>query len=243
VPGSTSSSSSKPNGGDLPQQRGFLRVTIDGKAVLLRDVKVSEWFARYVYELVSAGVASGYRDARGTPTGEFGPANPVTYAEIAKMALLVAGKDVSPTGTPQNHSARGQWSAPYIRAAEDLQVSVFTRALDVNRPATRGAVAQIVLESLGIPLSPGTASYGDLPPSHPHADALQTATALGIMGGDTNRDGSPKGTIRPDDPITHSASVMGHAFPSTKSITQHPRTCGPSPRQWERMSSLSHPAS
>src|SRR5262249_16933219 len=34
-----------------------------------------------------------------------------------------------------------------------------------------------------------------------------------------------------------------HSFPSTKSTTQHPRTCSPSLRQCFKMSALSHPAS
>ncbi len=34
-----------------------------------------------------------------------------------------------------------------------------------------------------------------------------------------------------------------HSLPSTRSTAQHPRTCGPGPRQWSRMSALSHPAS
>ena len=41
----------------------------------------------------------------------------------------------------------------------------------------------------------------------------------------------------------HGHSHPAHAFPSTRSTTQHPRTCGPGPRQWSRTSSLSHPAS
>lgn len=32
-----------------------------------------------------------------------------------------------------------------------------------------------------------------------------------------------------------------YSLPSTRSTTQHPRTCGPLPRQWVRMSSLVHP--
>jgi hypothetical protein len=34
-----------------------------------------------------------------------------------------------------------------------------------------------------------------------------------------------------------------HYFPRIKSTTQHPRTCGPGPRQWDRMSALSQLAS
>ena len=34
-----------------------------------------------------------------------------------------------------------------------------------------------------------------------------------------------------------------HSFPSRRSTTQHPRTCGPAPRQWSRMSASVQPAS
>ena len=40
-----------------------------------------------------------------------------------------------------------------------------------------------------------------------------------------------------------SVESNGYCLPSTKSTTQHPRTCGPGPRQWPKISSLSHPAS
>ncbi len=41
-----------------------------------------------------------------------------------------------------------------------------------------------------------------------------------------------------------SALKKDHSFPSTRSTTQHPRTCvALASRQWLRMSSLSHPAS
>src|SRR5262249_55674005 len=44
---------------------------------------------------------------------------------------------------------------------------------------------------------------------------------------------------RPVDPTRRAA----HPLPKTRSTTQQPRTCGPGPRQWLRMSSLSQPAS
>src|SRR5206468_3299028 len=34
-----------------------------------------------------------------------------------------------------------------------------------------------------------------------------------------------------------------YSLPRTRSTTQHPRTCGPGPRQWPSTSSLVHPAS
>lgn len=182
--------------------RGLLEVEIDGKAVIFKDVPAREWFASYVWKVIEAGVASGYRDARGRLTGEYGPANPVTYAEIAKMALEAAKKDVSTvTGVPQNRTARRQWSESYIKLAEDIELSVYTASLDVNVPASRGAVIQTIVEALNLPLEEGTGGYKDIRASHPHAQAIATATALGIISGDTDRQGNPKGTVRPNDPI------------------------------------------
>ncbi|HLD63301.1 MAG TPA: S-layer homology domain-containing protein, partial [Candidatus Peribacteraceae bacterium] len=186
----------------VPNVRGFLEAAIDGQSVVFTDVPVREWFAAYVWDVIQAGIASGYRDARGRLTGEFSPANPVTYAEIAKMALEAAGEDVSSvSGTPVNRTAQKQWSESYIKLAEELQLSVYARDLDVNGPATRGAVVQTIVESFGLPLSEGTGDYSDLRASHPHAGAIDTATALGIISGDTDRQGNPKGTVRPDDLI------------------------------------------
>jgi hypothetical protein len=184
----------------LPQQRDFLQVIVEGKDVVFRDVKVSDWFARSVYELVSAGIVSGYRDARGRLTGEFGSANPVTYAEIAKVALLAAGKPLA-TGTPRNRSARDNWSAAYVKTAEDLSLSVYTPSLDVRQPATRGEVIQTLLEAFAVPIALGENPFSDLRASNPHAAAIQTAYGLGIVSGDTDANGKATGTVRPNDPI------------------------------------------
>ena len=186
----------------LPAVRGFLETVVDGQSVVFTDVPTREWFAAYVWDVIQAGIASGYRDVRGRLTGEFGPANPVTYAEIAKMALEAAGEDVSAvSGIPVNRSAQKQWSESYIKLAEELQLSTYTIDLDVNGPATRGAVVLTIVESLGLPLSEGTGDYSDLRASHPHVGAIATATALGIISGDTDRQGNLKGTVRPDDLI------------------------------------------
>ena len=51
--------------------------------------------------------------------------------------------------TPRNRTARG-WNAPYIAAAEKVGLSVYTRTLSVNRPATRGEVIESLLQAFGI---------------------------------------------------------------------------------------------
>ena len=45
------------------------------------------------------------------------------------------------------------------------------------------------------------------------------------------------------DSVIDSGLCRSYAFPSSRSTTQHPRACGPSPRQWASTSALSHPAS
>ena len=46
----------------------------------------------------------------------------------------------------------------------------------------------------------------------------------------------PKPRIAPRPGEHHTRPPDRYPFPSTKSTTQHPRTCGPGPRQWARMS-------
>jgi hypothetical protein len=179
---------------------GFLSVNIDGTSVVIRDVPISAWFAIPVNTVLQAGIATGYRNDQGRLTGLFGPANPVTYAEIAKMTLLAAGKAAS--GVPQNRSARTDWSAPYIATAEALHFSVYRTSQDVRHQATRGEVVQTLLEAFSVPLdATGPNPFHDLTPTHPHAAALLTAHRLGLITGDTDGKGNLKGAVRPDAPI------------------------------------------
>ncbi|MDD5623086.1 MAG: S-layer homology domain-containing protein [Candidatus Peribacteraceae bacterium] len=187
----------------LPQVGGHLQVSIEGKSVVLKDVPVSEWFAMYVDALVAEGIVSGYKDARGNLTGEFKPGNNVTFAEIAKMAVEAAGLELS-SNSPKNRSAKGQWSAGYIAALEERGVSLFADpSLDVNAPAPRGAVLQIVLEAFGqtIPAAQGGV-YSDVSAGTAHAGAIEASTLTGIVSGD---DG--KTTFRPNAPINRAETA------------------------------------
>jgi len=182
-----------------------LTVSIAGQDVIMRDIPLRSWFADPIEQIIAQGIAEGYRDERGRLTGEFGPANPVTYAEAIKMAIETAGEDTSAVeGTPENRSAHNQWSEQYIALAERLGVSVLAAALDVNTPAPRGAVVQIFVDLL-LPgarsLSPGDAGYNDVSPSHVHTAAIMLATQLGWVQGDSDADGNPTGAFRPDAPI------------------------------------------
>jgi hypothetical protein len=202
---SATSDSSSSRSAAEPDQ---LTLTVEGKAVTYHDVPVSAWFAPYVRLLLLNGIVSGYRDADGRLTGAFGPANPVTEAEILKMALLAGKKAIDGSAVPVNPSAQGDWSAPYVKLAEDLGLSVYTVHLNVQQPATRGEVVETVLEVLGIPANgSGDNPFADLSADHPHAAALLTAWRLGIITGDTDAEGNLMGTVRPDDSINRAEAA------------------------------------
>jgi hypothetical protein len=191
-----------------PGDDQHLAVTVGGQSLVFRDVAVSAWFAPYVQSVAQAGIVSGYADATGKPLGLYGPANPVTYAEIAKMAIEASGTTEQPLGPPRNRFAHGHWAERYIALAEQLHLSVYGPTRRIDTPATRGAVVQTLLEALGIPLRANAhVSYHDLPGTNPYAKAIATATALGILSGDTNPDGTPKGTVRPDEAINRAEAA------------------------------------
>jgi len=190
-------------GGELISRRGMLQVTLDGRSLVFKDVPIGAWFTSFIQAIVGANIASGYKDANGNLTGEFGPANNVTYAEIAKMALQAAGVSV-PRALPQNRFAVGEWSAKYIAAMENLGVSIFSdERLDVNKPAPRAAVVQILLETFGVALGdPAGDLYSDVSPQTLHAAAVEKATADGIVSGDDGTD-----TFRPGESVNRAETA------------------------------------
>lgn len=208
LPGDAGSQTSGQSVSTLPGLSDRLTVMIDGRQIVFRDVPLAAWFAPFIANLVNAGIVSGYRDAQDNPTGFFGPADPVTYAQVVKMALLSAGKNIDPAAIPANSSARDSWAAPFIAAAESLGLSAYREDLPVHTPAPRGAVVATLLETFGIPLEDGIPSpFSDLPASHPYARAILTAWKHGLITGDTDRTGKPTGTVRPDDRINRAEAA------------------------------------
>jgi hypothetical protein len=189
-----------PNIPAIAARRGRLSASVEHRDVLYADVQIDAWYAPYVASLIQTGVAQGYRDASGSLTGRFGVDQPVTRAEVLKMAIEAAGKRPSVL-PPRNASARGTWSAGYVRTAEDLHLTVFTPDTDVNAPATRGEVVQTLLEALGFPIGNTPSSFSDVPKDHPHSAAIGLAAYYGFVSGDTGTDGTPLNRFRPDEPM------------------------------------------
>ena len=187
---------------ELAARRDRLYAVVDQTPVLYADVPLSAWYAPYVSFMVEEKIATGYADATGKLKGEFGVTNPVSFAEVLKMAWNAAENDLGALPPPRNVSAQGTWASIFVAQAEDMSLSVFTPNLNVNTPASRGAVIQIILEVLKLPIANQNPSFSDVPNDHPYAHAIATASFYGLITGDTNADGNALGTFRPDAPIT-----------------------------------------
>ncbi len=155
------------------------------------DVSRDEWFAPYVQAAVQRGFASGYKDANGFPNGYFGPSNNVTYAEALSMIMRMTNTDVG--GEPYNLSAANTWAAPYVATAEAMGLTVYGKGLNVNSPASRGAVAQTLMEISRLSKPRGYLHFSDLPETHQYYAAVEALAEAGIMQGDARTN-----TIQPD---------------------------------------------
>lgn len=196
------------------QQEDRLLVLVEGQPIVFADVQASAWYAPYVALLLTEGIAEGYKDPSGKPKGEFGVSNPVTRAELLKLALQAADTTLNAGGSPRNQSALGTWASPYVAQAEKMHLTVFPPSTDVNAQATRGEVIQTILEVLRIPTAAKTPPlFTDVPANYPYAPAITIAATYGLIEGDLDAQGHPLNTFRPNDPINRAevAKIMALA--------------------------------
>lgn len=194
--------------GDQRDERiaGYLTIRVGAKEVVLRDVPLKEWFAPYVRSIAELQLVSGYRDADGNPTGAFGPADPVTLEQVAKVAVLAAGIDATSCRVPPaNLSASGAWSAQYVGCAEQRDWAVFADPLsDLRRPATREEVVMTILQSFNREFDVDTASltFTDVEKTGAYAPAIAKAATDGVVSGYTDGEGNLTGTFGPKNDVT-----------------------------------------
>ncbi len=179
----------------------YISVTIGGSSITLKDVTKDSWFAPYVAAVTKAAAMSGYKDAQGNPTGEFGPANPVTVAELAKIAHSIGGLAEQSLAPAANPLAKDTWFSGVIASAEERGWTIYSDAtIDPTRPATRGEVLVTLLQVLNVPLSWQTGSvFTDVQLRTPFAAAIETAAKANIVSGSDNGDGTK--AFHPTDPI------------------------------------------
>lgn len=172
------------------------------------DVSDDAWYAPYVTSLAEWEIISGYRDESGRTTGEFGPSDPVTIAEIVKMAAESARVDHAACPVSRLAEATGHWAAQYIGCAEERGARVLAAGYPVslNRPATRAEVLAVTHDLFGDEVSGVLASFADTAGHRFEAD-IAYAGLLKIVSGDTDATGEPTGMFRPDDPVNRAEAA------------------------------------
>jgi hypothetical protein len=173
------------------------------------DVQDSAWYAPYVTTLSEWGIVSGYRDERGRTTGQFGPSNPVTVAEILKMAAGAARIDPSSCPAPvARGDAESHWAAAYVGCAESRSARVVASgyASPLDRPATRAEVLAVMHDLFSDDVPPLTAAFPDAA-GHPFEADIAYASLLHVVSGDTDAAGHPTGTFRPNDPVNRAEAA------------------------------------
>lgn len=188
-------------------QGGKLMTSVNGTDTVFRDVDVQAWFASYIDDLIGKGILSGYKNANGTPSGMYGPANSVTVAEVLKMALEAFEEPATSPKKPEHPDAAGHWSASYMARAEELGIDKLLGA-NLDAPATRGLAVAIFARTAGLP-SPKVSAlpYSDVQLDEDHVSAIAAATNACWVRGDTNAQGNPTRTFRPGDTLNRAEAA------------------------------------
>lgn len=189
----------------------YLTVAVEGLDTSFRDVPRDSWFAPFVRDVLEAGWMSGYRDALGELLGLFGPADPVTIEQLAKVAVEAGRHDV-PTCLREadpllNTKAAASWSRDYVHCAEALGLAVYSDgSVDPVRPALRNEVVVTMLQAYGVTATAATGEvFVDVPRNVAFASFIEQAAADGVVGGYTDAAGVPTGRFGPGDTVNRAA--------------------------------------
>ncbi len=175
--------------------------------VRFKDVPDGVWFHRYVSSVARWKIVSGYKDASGNPTGDFGPGNPVTVAEILKIAYGSSERDTETcTRTPQHPEAANHWSRIFVACAEDEGVRIIVAQASLNRAATRAEVLSVIHDVFKERVPPLLSSFSDTA-GHTFESDIAFAAAMGIVSGDKDASKNATGTFRPDDMVNRAEAA------------------------------------
>lgn len=103
------------------------------------DVPSSHWASGFIGIAAGKGIINGYGD------GTFGPENQVLFEQAVKMLVIALG--YAPTCDPDKG-----YPVQYLSKAGELGITSATVRGTTGSPANRGLVAQLVYNSLNIPL-------------------------------------------------------------------------------------------
>lgn len=79
------------------------------------DVKKDQWYFNYIETVAANGIAIGYLDSNGNLNNLFGPNDPITREQAAKMIVLGANMELSADCTPIFTDLHPEnWSYDYV---------------------------------------------------------------------------------------------------------------------------------
>jgi len=175
----------------------YLNFERNGENVTFWDVKKDAWFYSSILTLVELEIVSGKEDSSGKIIG-YDPGGNVSRPAALKMTLLSAGVDTSACGTPERKDALGHWAESFVACSEKMDLGLGGRTLSAM--ATRAEVLHYALKAFEIDIPEGNPPFSDSA-SHEYRNDIAYGYALGIISGDKNVDGTPKGTFRPNDSV------------------------------------------
>ncbi len=124
----------------------------------LTDIE-GHWAQSSIESLYEKGVASGYGD------GRFGPNDPVTRAQIVKMALEAFGETSAGATSTFTDVAPTDWAAPYISTGTAIGIvtGYDNNTFKPEKTVTRGEALKVILEAAGFTdLSDTTGNFTDV---------------------------------------------------------------------------------
>ena len=112
------------------------------------DEKINEDYAEAVAVLNGMGVFKGYED------GSFKPSGNVTGYEVLAMILRAVGYDKNGEFTGAD------WALHVAEIAERQGILDNVKGVDLNAPATRELVSELLFQSIQVPMVTYTAAFG-----------------------------------------------------------------------------------
>lgn len=137
------------------------------------------WFSESVITLTQDQLVSGYKDASGKSTYEFGPGNPLLRAEVLKVALKLFSYNVKEVDGGAN------WFQPYTEKARELDLSLAKEnALEkVSRGEMMNLVYELGLKSGDIAPQTTFKNYLDSKESDHYWRGFQALYEIGVVHG------------------------------------------------------------
>lgn len=115
------------------------------------DVPKDQWYYQYVETMAMNGIAIGYIDENGNLTDTFGPQDPITREQAAKMIVLGASMAINTQcGAVFSDVFTSMWSSEFINtlyansAIDGYEDGTFGPARNINR----AEIARIINKSI-----------------------------------------------------------------------------------------------